>query len=70
MTLSEIIRYTMETTNTTARICAAELGISPQNFGQRLRRDGFDLEETRVILDACGAHLEMCVVVGDTRFNV
>lgn len=61
MLLSDIILQTMLSTNTTRTECAAALGISKQNFGQRLQRDSFDLEETKIILEACGCKIEIHV---------
>lgn len=61
MLLSDIILQTMLSTNTTRAKCAAALGISKQNFGQRLRRDSFDLEETQTIMEACGCEIEIHV---------
>lgn len=57
MLLSDIIHQAMDETNTSARTCAAALGLSPQNFGQRLARDSFDLEEASEILEVCGCRL-------------
>lgn len=59
MLLSDIILQTMLSTNTTRTECAAVLGISKQNFGQRLQRDSFDLEETKTIIEACGCEIEI-----------
>lgn len=61
MLLSDIILQTMLSTNTTRTVCAAALGISKQNFGQRLQRDSFDLEETQTIMEACGCEIEIHV---------
>lgn len=61
MLLSDIILQTMLSTNTTRTECAAALGISKQNFGQRLQRDSFDLEETQAIIEACGCEIEIHV---------
>lgn len=59
MLLSDIILQTMLSTNTARTECAAALGISKQNFGQRLQRDSFDLEETKTIIEACGCEIEI-----------
>ena len=61
MLLSDIILQTMLSTNTTHTVCAAALGISKQNFGQRLQRDSFDLEEAQTIMEACGCEIEIHV---------
>lgn len=61
MLLSDIILQIMLSTNTTRTECAAALGISKQNFGQRLQRDSFDLEETQTIIEACGCEIEIHV---------
>ena len=61
MLLSDIILQTMLSTNTTRTVCAAALGISKQNFGQRLQRDSFDLEEAQTIMEACGCEIEIHV---------
>ena len=59
MLLSDIILQPMLSTNTTRTECAAALGISKQNFGQRLQRDSFDLEETKTIIETCGCEIEI-----------
>lgn len=59
MLLSDIILQTMLSTNTRRTECAAALGISKQNFSQRLRRDSFDLVETRKIIETCGCEIEI-----------
>lgn len=69
MLLSEIIAYTISQTNSTYTDCAAALGISKQNFGQRLRRDTFDLEEAQAIVRTCGAELEVTVRIGSDTFR-
>ena len=61
MLLSDIILQTILSTNTTRTECAAALGISKQNFGQRLLRDSFNLEETTTIIEACGCEIEIHV---------
>ena len=65
MNLNSIIRRALELSNTTYRAAAAEIGLSPQNFSQRLRRDGFSLEETAAICDFCGVHLSVSLTYGD-----
>ena len=69
MLLSEIISYVINRTESTYTECAANLGISKQNFGQRLRRDTFDLEEAQEIVRSCGAELEIVVRIGDDTFR-
>lgn len=64
MNLNSIIRRALELSNTTYRAAAAELGLSPQNFSQRVRRDGFNLEETAAICEFCGAHLSVTLTYG------
>lgn len=61
MLLSDIILQTMLSTNTMRTVCAAALRISKQNFGQRLQRDSFNLEETQTIIEACGCEIEIHV---------
>lgn len=70
MNLSDLISYAMRVSGTPARTVAAALGLSPQNFGQRLRRDGFDLEETRTAIYACGCDINISVSFGSVRFDV
>lgn len=67
MLLSDIILQTMLSTNTTRTECAAALGISKQNFGQRLQRDSFDLEETKTIIETCGAEIEIRIKYPDAQ---
>ena len=54
MLISNLIKWAMDTTNTQARKCAAALGVSPQNFGQRLKRDTFNLNDFETVLCECG----------------
>ena len=61
MTLADLIAYAIRVSNTTYTECAAALGISKQNFGQRLQRDSFDLEETTTIIETCGCEIEIHV---------
>ena len=67
MLLSDIILQTMLSTNTTRTVCAAALGISKQNFGQRLQRDSFDLEETKTIIEACGCEIEIHIKYSESE---
>lgn len=64
MLLSDLISYAIRVSNTTYTECAAALGISKQNFGQRLRRDSFDLEEAVTIFQTCGAEFHASVTFG------
>lgn len=66
MNLNQIIRHALDISGTTYRAAAAEIGLSPQNFSQRLRRDGFSLEETAAICSFCGANLSVTISYGDT----
>lgn len=70
MQLSDLIRYAMRISNTTATECAAALGISKQNFGQRLRRDSYNLEELFTIMEACGCEFHAVVTFGKESFRV
>lgn len=70
MNLNSIIRRALELSNTTYRAAAAEIGLSPQNFSQRLRRDGFSLEEAAAICDFCGAELGVTLTYGDVCDNI
>lgn len=64
MTISDILKYTMMLTNTRSQKCAAVLGLSPQNFGQRLKRDTLNLEQLSTALSECGATLRVEVNQG------
>ena len=64
MNLSEILRRTMDETQTPARVCAAALGLSPQNFGQRLKRGTLSLEQICTAIEACGAIMVVQVTQG------
>lgn len=67
MLLSDIILQTILSTNTTRTECAAALGISKQNFGQRLLRDSFNLEEAMTIIETCGCEMEIHVKYPDSQ---
>lgn len=54
MLISNLISYAMHITNTPARKCAAALKLSPQNFGQRLKRDTFNLKDLETVMSECG----------------
>ena len=54
----------MNETQTPARICAAALGLSPQNFGQRLKRGTLSLEQIGTAINACGAIMSVKVTQG------
>lgn len=54
MLISDILKYAMKHTNTPAQQCAAALGLSPQNFGQRMKRDTLNLEQLEKVLAECG----------------
>lgn len=64
MLISDILKYTMNMTNTHSQKCADVLGLSPQNFGQRLRRDTLNLEQLASALSECGATLRVEVIQG------
>lgn len=64
MNLSEILCRTMYETRTPARICAAALSLSPQNFGQRLKRGTLSLEQIGTAINACGAIMSVKVTQG------
>lgn len=70
MLLSDLISYAIRVSNTTYTECAAALGISKQNFGQRLRRDSFDLEEAQTIFSACGADFHVSVTFGGDTLSI
>lgn len=70
MNLNHIIRYALKMSQTPARSVAANFGISPQNFSQRLRRDGFNLEETAAICAFCGCEFEVKASYGGDIFLV
>ena len=70
MLLSDLISYAIRVSNTTYTECAASLGISKQNFGQRLRRDSFDLEEAQTIFSACGADFHVSVTFGGDTLSI
>ena len=70
MTLADLIAYAIRVSNTTYTECAAALGISKQNFGQRLRRDSFDLEEAQTISQTCGAEFHASVTFGGDTFSI
>lgn len=70
MLLSDLISYAISVSNTTYTECAAALGISKQNFGQRLRRDSFDLEEAQEIFRVCGAEFHASVTFGGDSFQI
>ena len=64
MNLSDILRRTMDKTQTPARACAAALGLSPQNFGQRLKRGTLSLEQVCIAIGVCGAIMAVQVTQG------
>lgn len=67
MTLSEILRRLMEESNTTAAACAAEIGLSPQNFGQRLKRGTLTAEQIAEAATVCGYEITVCArLFGDS----
>lgn len=70
MLLCDLIAYAIRVSNTTYTECAAALGISKQNFGQRLRRDSFDLEEAQTIFDTCGVDFEASITFGGDTFSI
>lgn len=70
MLLSDLISYAIRVSNTTYTECAAALGISKQNFGQRLRRDSFDLEEAQEIFRVCGVEFHASVTFGGDTFRI
>lgn len=70
MLLSDLISYAIRVSNTTHTECAAALGISKQNFGQRLRRDAFDLEEAQTIFDTCGVEFQASITFGGDTFHI
>ena len=70
MNLNSAIRMALEISKTPARTAAAEIGLSPQNFGQRLRRDGFSLEEAAAICEACGVQLSVELIYGEQRYVI
>ena len=70
MLLSDIILQTIVSTNTPRTECAAALGISKQNFGQRLQRDSFDLEETKTIIEACGCEIEINIKYPESESHI
>ena len=70
MLLSDLISYAISVSNSTYTECAAAIGVSKQNFGQRLRRDSFDLEESQAIIESCGATLNVSVTFGGETLKV
>lgn len=64
MLISDILKYTMKLTNTKSQQCAAALGLSPQNFGQRMKRDTLNLEQLTTALSECGVTLRLEVIQG------
>ena len=70
MNLNSAIKIALEVSGTPARTVATEMGLSPQNFGQRLRRDGFNLEETSAICNACGAALSVTLSYGGRTYLI
>ena len=70
MLLSDLISYAISVSNSRYTECAAAIGVSKQNFGQRLRRDSFDLEEAQAIIESCGATLNVSVTFGGETLKV
>ena len=64
MLISDILKYAMIITNTPMQKCAAALGLSPQNFGQRLRRDTLNLKQLETALLECGAGFRIGIYKG------
>lgn len=65
MLISDILMYAMKLTNTPSQKCAAALGLSPQNFGQRLKRDTLNLEQLETALSECGAGFRIGIYKGE-----
>lgn len=66
MLISDILKYSMNITNTPSQKCAAALGLSPQNYGQRLKRDTLNLEQLETALAECGLSFKIEVYKGST----
>lgn len=70
MLISTILKYAMNITNTPSQKCAAVLGLSPQNYGQRLKRDTLNLEQLETALAECGAGFRIGIYKGNEElFN-
>ena len=69
MSLSEILKTAMVATQTPARLCADALGLSPQNFGQKLKRDTLSLNDVMKALAACKVSLRIGVIIdGEEKY--
>ena len=67
MLISDVIKYAMDVTNTPAQKCAAALGFSPQNYGQRLKRDTLNLKHLETVLYECGLGYKIELYKGSTE---
>lgn len=65
MILSDLLRFVMDVTKTPSKVCADALGLSPQNFGQRLKRGTLSLEQIAEAVNVCGCILRISVDAGE-----
>ena len=70
MTLGQKVKMAMAYSGVKQKDLSVALGMSPQNFGQRMRRGSFNDEELRKMADVMGARYYAGFFFGDDLYPV